>query len=381
MVHDPLKPFGALIGRLLAGSDLSREEAAAAFAEILGDRQSEIHQGAFLAALTAKGPTPDEIAGAWAAILDRDTVTVAVAADPPLVDNCGTGMDGAGTFNISTAAAIVAAAGGCRLARHGARAVSSACGTVDVCQALGVDVDCPVQTVCDSIEKAGIGLFNAMSPRVHPGALGRILSRLRFGSILNIAASLANPARPTLAVRGVYRPELVLPIARAMRSIGYRRALVFHGRLPDGRGMDELAPAGDNTTAELHADGRITTRRVDPARLGLSGGDPQLLSGSGVAAAEARSLVRLIGGRENGIRREAVCLNAAAILYISDRVADLAEGVALASRLIEDGRVLAALERWVAAQQTEAGAGKERFQSLVCAAMSHPNGSLQGGNG
>ncbi len=349
-MDDVLKPFGALIGRLIAGDDLSREEACAAFTELLCGSQSGIHQGAFLAAITAKGPTPEEIAGAWAAILARDTATVAVPSPMTLVDNCGTGMDGAGTFNISTAAAIVAAAGGSRLARHGARAVSSACGTVDLCQALGVDVDCSVQTVCESIRTTGIGLFNAMSPQVHPGALGRILARLRFGSILNIAASLANPARPGLGVRGVYRPDLVLPIARAMQAVGYRRALVFHGRLPDGRGMDELAPAGENTAAELHADGRITAYRIDPAGLGLAGGDPAALTGSGDAAAEAQALIGLLSGDENGIRRQAVCLNAAAVLYVSGQAGDLAEGVALASRLLADGRALAVLNRWVAAQ-------------------------------
>ncbi len=143
----------------------------------------------------------------------------------PPVENSGTGMDSFKTFNISTAAAIVAAAGGVRMARHGARAVTSDCGTVDMAKALGVDVDCGTDIVAESIFRAGIGLFNGMSPQVHPRALARVLSQTGFGSTLNIATSLANPASPRLAVRGVYRREMVATVAEVMRAIGRWRML------------------------------------------------------------------------------------------------------------------------------------------------------------
>ena len=167
--------------------------------------------------MTAKGPTPPEIAGAWQAIVEFDTATVEVSQEAPLVDNCGTGMDSLKTFNVSSAAAVVAAAGGVRMARHGARGLTSACGTVDLLEAVGIAVECDVAAVARSIETCGIGLFNGMSPRVHPRALFRILSQIRFGSILNIAASLASPCRPSHAVRGVYAADLLTPVTRVVR--------------------------------------------------------------------------------------------------------------------------------------------------------------------
>ena len=177
-----LKSFGEGIDRLIGRQDLSRAECHAMFRQVLTDTQPDLHQGAFLAALTAKGPTPPEIAGAWQAIVELDTATVEVSQDGPLVDNCGTGMDSLKTFNVSSAAAVVAAAGGVRMARHGARGLTSACGTVDLLEAVGIAVDCDVAAVAHSIETCGIGLFNGMSPRVHPRALFRILSQIRFGS-------------------------------------------------------------------------------------------------------------------------------------------------------------------------------------------------------
>ena len=178
----------ALIGRLMAGRSLTRDEAGRAFTEILSGRQSEIHQGAFLAAISAKGPTPEEIAGAWGAIDALDTVHVAPVPHLRLVDNCGTGMDGSGTFNISTAAALVAAAGGCHLARHGARAVSSGCGTVDVCEALGVDVECLAQTVRASIQETGTGSGSRPSKPlrvpVAPGSMASLPSWLRNATMI-----------------------------------------------------------------------------------------------------------------------------------------------------------------------------------------------------
>ena len=196
---------------MIAGEDLSREETRGLFSELLNGEQTDIHQGALLSAITAKGPNPAEIAGAWEAIFDLDTVKVTPDVQEPLIDNCGTGMDSIKTFNISTASAIVAAGGGVYLARHGARAITSRCGTVDICETLGIDVECKSEVVKTSIEKTGIGLFNGMSPHVHPRALFRILSQMSFGSILNIAASLSNPAKPEHGVRGVYSEKMILP--------------------------------------------------------------------------------------------------------------------------------------------------------------------------
>ncbi len=193
MCADRLKVFGNQIAALIEGKDLSREEAKDMFRQVLLNEQPDLQQGAFLAALTAKGETAEEIASAWESIYELDTTKVTPDVLQPVVENCGTGMDALKTFNISTAAAVVAAAGGVYMAKHGARALTSTCGVVDILEAVGVDVECDVDIVKRSIEEAGIGIFNGMSPKVHPQALFRILSQIRFGTTLNIAGSLANP--------------------------------------------------------------------------------------------------------------------------------------------------------------------------------------------
>ena len=256
--EESLKHFGGKVDELIKGRNLTRGEASDLFRQILNDEQPDLQQGAFLAAITAKGATAEEIAGIWEAIYEVDTLKVRPCVQGPLADNCGTGMDSIKTFNISTAASIVAAADNINMAKHGSRAITSSCGTVDMLEQLGIDVDCDVDLVKRSIEVAGIGIFNGMSGKVHPSALSRILSQIRFGTVLNIAGSLANPALPAYGVRGVYSREMVLPIARAMKEIGYKRAFVVHGRSGDDlRGMDELSTLGRTDVAELDEDGRI----------------------------------------------------------------------------------------------------------------------------
>ncbi|MCK5350344.1 MAG: anthranilate phosphoribosyltransferase, partial [Desulfobacula sp.] len=218
------KEFGSIITRLIQKENLTRNEAKQSFASVLSNEVTDMQQGAFLAALTAKGETKEEVAGSWEAIYDLDTTKVDLESDIKTVDNSGTGMDTFKTFNISTAASVIAAAGGIPMARHGARAITSVCGTVDMAEALGVDVECTADLVVKSIKTAGLGLFNGMSPHIHPMALGRILSQIYFGSTLNIAASLANPALPSIGVRGVYSKEIILPVANVMKEIGYKSA-------------------------------------------------------------------------------------------------------------------------------------------------------------
>ena len=265
-MEESLRYFGSRVDALIKGSNLTRDEASFLFKQILNNEQPDLQQGAFLAAITAKGATPAEIAGIWEAIYEIDTVKVHPDVNGPLVENCGTGMDGIKTFNISTAASLVAAADGITMAKHGARAITSKCGAVDILETLGVDVECNADLVKRSIERAGIGIFNGMSAQIHPSALYRILSQIRFGTILNMAGSLANPARPAYAVRGVYSEKMVRPIAEAMREIGYNRAFVVHGRSRDDmRGMDELSTLGRSCVAELTEDGMIRTYAIKAA--------------------------------------------------------------------------------------------------------------------
>ena len=261
--------FGSRIQRLINKEDLDRDTLRKMFTQVLEGEQPELQQGAFLAALAAKGETPEEIAGAWEAIREIDTIKVEPKVDGPILDNCGTGMDPLKTFNISTTASILAAAGGVVLARHGARSITSKCGTVDVAEALGVDVEAGVEVAKKSVEQCGLGLFNGMSPLVHPKGLFRILSQIRFGTTLNIAGSLASPIMPHLGVRGVFSPEMVDRVAEVMREIGYKEAYVFHGLKDDGQpAMDEISNLGPTIFCRLNERGQLEKFILEPEGIG-----------------------------------------------------------------------------------------------------------------
>lgn len=374
------KEFGAIITRLIAGQDLGYEEAREAFRVVLAGDTTELQQGAFLAALRAKGETADEMAGAWHAVYHLDTIRAEGLEGLALVDNSGTGMDSLKTFNISTAASVVAAASGARLARHGARALSSLRGTVDMAEALGVDVEAPVPLVSDSVRRCGLGLYNGTSPTVHPSALGRLLSRMHFGSTLNVSASLANPALPRLAVRGVQAPEAMRPVAALMRRIGYERAIVVHGRA-DGseRGMDEASVCGPTLCLELRPDGTEAEYVFRPEDYGLSLARPEDLAPEPGLDEAVRGFVGLISGRSGApegrtallpaptarARTDAVVLNAALILYVAGRAANIDEGLTQARSALEDGRALSTLRAWVECQNRDPGRGLERLDVLT----------------
>ncbi len=365
-----LRTFGADVQRLIEGHDLSRRRTYELFRDVLLGEQPELQQGALLAALVAKGETPEEIAGAWQAIVEFDTVPAAVDASGALVENSGTGMDTLKTFNVSSAAGVIAAAAGARVARHGARALTSRCGAVDILEAVGVDVDCDGPTVERSIREAGIGIFNGMSPAVHPGGLGRILSQIRFGSTLNIAASLANPVRPTRGVRGVYSDAMVGPVGEVMLEIGYEHALVVHGfgERREGGGMDELSVLGPSLVAELRADGRRDSFTVEPEDLGIERALHADIAPLEDLRAEALRFLQVIAGRGAQACQDAACLNAAAVLYVAGQAPDLADGLALAREAAGSGAALRKLEEWVAAQAGGAerrAAGEARLAALL----------------
>ena len=361
-----LKAFGCTIGKLIRREDLSRPDAKEAFRQVLMDEQPELQQGAFLAALAAKGETPEEIAGSWDAIYEFDTVHVKPATSAPLFENCGTGMDRVKTFNISTASAVVAAAAGVCMAKHGARAITSTCGAVDVAEALGVAVECPAEVVTRSIERAGIGLFNGMSRHVHPRALHRILAQIRFGSTLNIAASLANPAMPRHALRGVYSSRMVGPAAEVMREIGYERALVVFGRDDSGdQGMDEWSVLGETEVAEISPGGRIQRYVVAPEDLGVPRAEYEPLRPAANVHEEAARFVALLSGHDDTARTDAVCLNAGPILWLMGKAKDLRTGVEQAKGILADGRARAKLEEWVVTQTTDANASEAKLASAA----------------
>jgi anthranilate phosphoribosyltransferase len=358
------KAMGQCIVRLINKENLSQEESYRAFCQVLGNEVSEMQQGAFLAALTAKGETAAEVVGGWRAVYELDTHKVDLDGQT-IVDNCGTGMDSFKTFNISTASSLVAAAGGVTVARHGARAITSSCGTVDMVEALGVDVECPVDLVAKSITRAGIGLFNGMSPQVHPLALGRILSKICFGSPLNIAASLAHPALPKIAVRGVHSPNLLLPVAEVMQAIGYTDALVVYGGI-DGstRGMDEASICGVTSGVRLQ-NGKLQQFSFQPEDCGLKRHSPEGLKPDGDPHTAAVKMYQLLAGSGDAARNDAVILNCALIFLVRGLVEAISAGVKLAREILLSGQTLATLRSWVEMQNSDPSRGFARLTALA----------------
>jgi anthranilate phosphoribosyltransferase len=360
------REFGTIITRLIQRENLTRNEAKLSFVSVLNNETTDMQQGAFLAALTAKGETKEEVAGSWEAIYDLDTTKVNFKTKLKAVDNSGTGMDTFKTFNISTAASIIAAAGGIPMARHGARAITSVCGTVDMAEALGVDVECTADIVAKSIETAGLGLFNGMSPHIHPMALGRILSQIYFGSTLNIAASLANPALPSIGVRGVYSKEMILPVANVMQEIGYNSAIVLHGSIDESdKGMDEASICGITHCARISEKDGINKFTIDPKKLGLAVKDYTDLTPEKDIKTESKRFANLLNNKEESARKDATLLNAGLIFLAADQANSLEDGIQQAATLLEAGTAFETLEKWVAAQNTDPKKGLARLHSLV----------------
>jgi len=357
------RELGKLISKLTAKHNLSREEAYQGFRMILANEVTDMQQGAFLAALTTKGETAAEVAAGWQAVYDLDTNKVDLDG-LDVVDNCGTGMDSFKTFNISTAASLVAAEGGVVVARHGARAITSSCGTVDMAELLGADVECSAELVAKSIKQAGIGLFNGMSPEIHPLALGRILSQICFGSPLNIAASLAHPALPKRAVRGVYSQELLYPVAEVMQAIGYSDAVVVYGAI-DGsdKGFDEASVCGQ--TKGLHLkDGTITEFTLRPEQFGMTVHTPEEIAAVNDIDEAAQHMYWLLAGEGQVAQCDVVILNSALIFYVQEVVATIEAGVQKAREILMSGGALNALERWVEVQNNDPAAGLAKLNKL-----------------
>jgi anthranilate phosphoribosyltransferase len=365
MDAEAIKEFGSKVQMLIEGRSLTRQETYEMFREVLLNRQPDLQQGAFLAALVAKGETAEEIAGAWEAIDEIDTVHTSPALTGDLFENSGTGMDRLKTFNVSSAAAIVAASCGVKMARHGARALTSRCGTVDILEAIGVDVECDVSVVEKSIKEAGIGLFNGMSPKVHPGALGRILSQIRFGSTLNIAASLANPARPVYGLRGVYHERLLKIAGKVMRNIGYVRGMVVHGKdETSGLGMDEISPCGETVVHEF-AGSECRDFVIRPEDLGIKKIPFEQITFTGSLEAEAARFLQVLSGKGHHGCVDFTCLNAGAILYVSGKCDTLADGIEISRDSIGSGKALARLRQWVALQDSGNGEGIKRLEAKL----------------
>ena len=330
----------ALLTRLLAREDLSADDAAWAMREVMAGEASPAQIAAFAVALRAKGVAPQELGGLAAEMLAQATPVELPMAS---VDVVGTGGDGAHTVNISSMAAVVAAATGVPVAKHGGRAASSSSGAADVLEALGVVIDLPAAAVARCVEEAGIGFFFA--PVFHPGMRHAAVPRRELGiaTVFNFLGPLTNPARPVAAAIGVADPRMAPVVAEVIAARG-TRAVVFRG----DDGLDELTTA-TTSSAWVVRDGEVVPDRVDPDALGIPASGVDALRG-GDPAFNADVFRRVVDG-ERGSVRDAVLLNAAAALAAFDeravRLHDaLASGMERAATAVDEGRAAALLERW-----------------------------------
>jgi anthranilate phosphoribosyltransferase len=331
-------PLDAL-HRLTAGEHLDRAATEALFGALMDGEVTDALKAALLVALRMKGETAAEIAGAAAAMRSR-VVPIRYRATA-VVDTCGTGGDGRGSFNISTAAALVAAAGGVAVAKHGNRSVSSRSGSADVLAALGVPVDVPPEVSARALDEVGIAFLFA--PLYHPAmrAVMGVRRELGMRTIFNVLGPLTNPAGARRQLMGVYAPELVETIARVQADLGSEHALVVHG----SDGLDEITTTGPTAVAEVR-DGRLEVYTVEPERLGLRRATLAELAG-GEPAENAEAMRRVLGG-EPGPLADVTAANAGAALYVGGAAPDLASGVELARELLAAGAAAAKLEALVA---------------------------------
>ena len=333
---------------LLEGKSLSRELAREAMLEIMRGEATPGQIGGFLVALRLKGETADEIAGC-AEAMRAHALTITPKRDD-LVDTAGTGGDGARTINISTAAALVAAAAGAGVAKHGNRAVSSASGSADVLEALGFRLELPPARIERSIDELGFGFLFA--PTHHPAMrhAAPVRRELAARTVFNVLGPLTNPAGARAQVVGVYAPALVRTVADVLAQLGARRAFVVHG----AGGIDELSPTGPNLVCEV-VEGTVREREIDPLELGVPRCDPSELRGG--SPGDNAAAIRAVFGGENGGRRSAILLNAAGAIAASGHAEDLREGLGHAREALDSGAATARLDELISfSQAAEVGA-------------------------
>jgi anthranilate synthase/phosphoribosyltransferase len=330
------------IGKVMLGEDLSGEEAEAVMGQIMAGEATPAQIGAFLTALRLKGETVEEITGC-ARAMRRSAIPVRPQRGD-LVDTCGTGGDRTGTFNISTTAAFVVAGAGLAVAKHGNRSVSSHCGSADVLEALGVNLELTPEQVAHCIDEVGIGFLFA--PRLHPAMKHAIGPRREMGvrTIFNILGPLTNPAGATRQIMGVYDANLTSPLAQVLGRLGAQAAFVVHG----ANGLDELSTTGINRVSHLR-EGWVKDFALDPAELGLP--EARLEDLRGGTAEENAQITQAILAGERGPRRDVVLFNAAAALVAGGAAGDFEEGLQRAAEAIDSGSAREKLESLVAFSQ------------------------------
>jgi anthranilate phosphoribosyltransferase len=317
------------VKKLAEGKHLSKDEAYESVKEIMSGNVSEILISSFLTALRLKGETISEIAGA--ALAMREMAVKITHCDNSIIDTCGTGGDGSGTFNISTIAAIIASGAGAKVAKHGNRAVSSKCGSADVLKSLGVNIEIPIEKLEQSLEQVGIVFLFAPA---HHGAMkyaGPVRRELGFRTIFNILGPLTNPAGAKKQLLGVFREDLTEIIAEVLRELGSERALIVHGI----GGMDEISTVTDTKITELNH-GTIRTMTIDPVSFGFQKVSIQEIAG-GDSETNRDIVISILNGKKSPYRDIAV-FNAAAALYVAGIAETISDGIHLAVESIDAGK-------------------------------------------
>ena len=318
---------------LVDRKELPFEIAQQSMKEIMGGEATLAQVGSFLTGLRMKGETVQEVT-AFALVMRENAVRINPRVNGRTVDTCGTGGDKLKTFNVSTASALVAAGSGIHVAKHGNRSVTSKCGSADVLEAVGVNLNVPPATVQQSIETVGIGFMFA--PIFHPAMKNAVIPRREIGirTVFNILGPLTNPANATAQVLGVYDSQMVTPLAEVLRKLGTEEALVVHGL----DGVDEISTIGKTKLAWVK-DGELTSREITPQEMNLRQAKPTEVSGFDVDQS-AKLMVNILRGEQDrtSARLEMVLANAAAAIMVGGRANDLAEGVEEARRAISSGR-------------------------------------------
>jgi anthranilate phosphoribosyltransferase len=332
------------LARLVAGGDLAGSEMSSAMATIMDGQATPAQVGAFLTALRAKGETVEELVAAVRVLRER---AVELRTPFDVIDTCGTGGDGLGTFNVSTAAAFVAAAAGAKVAKHGNRAASGKVGAADVLEALGANIELGPEAAARCLSRHGIAFLFA--PLYHPAVrhVAPVRRELGFRTLFNLTGPLCNPAGARRQVIGLFSPDWLEPVAETLRRLGSEHVLVVHGE----DGADEITPCGVTQVVELRG-GEIRRFEVSPEGFALGRSDTAELEG-GDAATNAAMLRAVLGG-EQGARHAAVALNAGAAIHVAGIAASLAGGVARAREILTAGEALPLLDAFVAETRGEA---------------------------
>ncbi|MDI3290084.1 hypothetical protein [Polyangium sp. 15x6] len=367
--EDKLRAFGRLVVKLQQREDLTRDEVREAYRQIWRNEQPELHQGAFIAALRAKGESQAELTGVVEAFQDEWRLWfphVVRSPEPPL-SIAGVGMDALKTINVSSGAAVLAAACGLYVHKPGAPALTGVSGAADMFALWGVDLDAPGEAQVKSTETCRLGFTSVVGRAFMTSGFARVISQIRIGTSFHIGGPLVRHVGERHKIAGVPEPRLVRIVCEVMRDLGYERALVpcAESRAHPGRYLDEIGNVGPTHVAELLPGGEIREYTIRPEDAGLREAPFEAIASRGTAEENARILARALGGKVEGPIVDVLLLNAAASLKLMGKVDSLARGVDQARLAIHEGRAIAQLRALIESQNPEPARGRAKLETLL----------------